>query len=120
MVSAFPLKGLECLYIRDCRTKKGTVGDGTNCPNCPGGLFWPAHVDRGSNSLLTVLGAWPRELKADAVEVLNSGIGGIPILLKRVRTSDAHSFREMQDEAFPLPLKSADFAGLAAYLRGSS
>jgi len=84
-----------------------------------GGLFWPAHVDRGSNSLLTVLGIWPEELIADAVEVTYSDRGGgIPDSLKRIRVSDAHRFRAMQDDGFPLPLRTADFDGLAAYLRG--
>jgi len=82
-----------------------------------GGLFWPAHVDRGANSLLTVLGAWPKGLRADAVEVTYSGSGGIPAALKRISVSDAHRFRAMRDEGFPLPLESADFEGLFAYLK---
>jgi len=85
-----------------------------------GGLFWPAHVDRGANSLFTMLGSWPLELRADAVEISYSGRGGIPDRLKRLRVSDAHSFLEMREGGFPLPLESADFDGLAAYLRGNS
>ena len=82
-----------------------------------GGLFWPAHVDRGANSLFTMLGSWPPELQADAVEFTYQRRGDIPESVKRVRVSDAHRFRDMRDEGFPLPLESADFGGLAAYLR---
>ena len=83
-----------------------------------GGLFWPAHVDRGSNSLLTVLGSWPKELQADAAEVKYSGSGGIPVNIKRVNGSDAHRFYDMRENGFPLPLETATFSGLAKYLRG--
>jgi len=83
-----------------------------------GGLFWPAHVDRGYNSLFTMLGSWPQELRADAVEISYSERAGIPGALKRIRVSDAHRFRDMYDEGFPLPLESADFEGLKKYLRG--
>jgi len=84
------------------------------------GLFWPAHVDRGSNSLFAMLGSWPQELEADAVEFSYKERDEVPDSLKRVKVSDAHSFRDMRDEGFPLPLKSADFDGLAAYLRGTN
>ena len=82
------------------------------------GLFWPAHVDRGANSLLTILGSWPKELKADAVEIKFNDSGGIPASIKRVNGSDAHRFYDMHDDGFPLPLETADFNGLAKYLRG--
>ena len=83
-----------------------------------GGLFWPAHVDRGANSLLTVLGGWPKELQADAAEVKLPQTDEIPASLKRVNGSDAHRFCDMREGGFPLPLESADFQGLADYLRG--
>ena len=83
-----------------------------------GGLFWPAHVDRGANSLLPILGSWPNGLQVDAVELRTPGRGGIPLSLKRLTVSDAHSFRAMPQRGFPLPLETADFNGLAKYLRG--
>ena len=83
-----------------------------------GGLFWPAHVDRGANSLLMVLGSWPKELKADAAEVKYKGTVGIPAGIKHVNGSDAHRFCDMRDRGFPFPLETADFFGLVKYLRG--
>jgi hypothetical protein len=84
------------------------------------GLFWPAHVDRGTNSLFTMLGSWPRELRADAVEICSADPGGVPVSLKRLAVSDAHRFESMKEDGFPLPLETADFNGLAKYLRGAS
>jgi len=83
-----------------------------------GGLFWPAHTDRGANSLFTILGTWPDGLQADAYEIFHPDRRVVPDSLKRVKTSDAHRFLAMREGGFPLPLKSADFDGLAAYLRG--
>jgi len=82
-----------------------------------GGVFWPAHIDRGSNSLLTVLGSWPEELRADAAEVRYHNISRVPPSIKRIDTSDGHRFRDMREGGFPLPLKTADFEGLAGYLK---
>lgn len=82
------------------------------------GLFWPAHVDRVANSLLAILGSWPQELQADAVEVKYQNTSGIPSSLKRVNGSDAHRFCDMRENGYPLPLDTADFNGLASYLRG--
>jgi hypothetical protein len=82
------------------------------------GLFWPAHVDRDSNGLFAVLGAWPKELQADAAEVRFQDPGGIPLSLKIIRASDSHRLCDIPEAGFPLPLESADFAGLKKYLRG--
>ena len=83
-----------------------------------GGLFWPAHVDRGANSLLDVLGGWPEDLVADAAEVKFAATTGVPDYVPRVNGSDAHRFSSMVEGGFPLPLESADFNGLYKYLRG--
>ena len=83
-----------------------------------GGLFWPAHVDRSSNGLFATLGAWPKDLTADAAEVRFQDPGGIPRSLKIITASDAHRLADMPDGGFPLPLETADFEGLAKYLRG--
>jgi len=65
-----------------------------------------------------VLGSWPKELQADAVEVKYQDTGGIPVSIKRVNGSDAHQLCDMKENGYPLPLDSADFNGLARYLRG--
>ena len=80
------------------------------------GLFWPAHVDRESNGLLATLGAWPKDLCADAAEVRFQDPGGIPRALKLITASDAHRLADMPDGGFPLPLETPDFAGLLRYL----
>jgi hypothetical protein len=82
------------------------------------GLFWPAHVDRDSNGLFAVLGAWPKELCADAAEVRFQDPGGIPLSLKIIKASDSHRLRDLPERGFPLPLETADFEGLKRYLRG--
>jgi len=84
-----------------------------------GGLFWPAHVDRGMNSLLTILGSWPEELQADAVEMKYQDQGEVPPGIKRLDGSDAHRLCDMKENGYPLPLETADFRGLAGYLSGN-
>lgn len=80
------------------------------------GIFWPAHVDRDSNGLFAVLGTWPEDLEADAVEIRSKLPEGVPKNLKVIQSSDAHRFESMPDGGFPLPLESADFEGLKKYL----
>lgn len=84
-----------------------------------GGLFWPAHVDKPSNSLYSILGCWPEDLQADAAELFfPQEPAGIPHAVKRLRASNAHRLRDIRGPGYPLPLESADFAGLKKYLRG--
>lgn len=43
------------------------------------GLIWPAHVDKPSNSLYSILGCWPEDLDMDAVELYyDTEPAGIP------------------------------------------
>lgn len=81
------------------------------------GLFWPAHVDRESNGLFSVLGAWPKNLPADAAEIRFRDPGGIPLALPRITASDSHRLQDMPEGGFPLPIETPDFDGLAKYLR---
>ena len=82
------------------------------------GLIWPAHVDKPSNSLYAILGCWPEDLDMDAVELYNeTEPTGIPDHIRRLRCSDAHRLWDIKG-GYPLPLESADFAGLKKYLRG--
>ena len=82
------------------------------------GLIWPAHVDKPSNSLYSILGCWPEDLDMDAVELYyDTEPAGIPESVHRLRCSDAHRLWDIKG-GYPLPLESANFAGLKKYLRG--
>ena len=82
------------------------------------GLIWPAHVDKPSNSLYSILGCWPEDLDMDAVELYyDTEPAGIPESVHRLRCSDALRLWDIKG-GYPLPLESADFAGLKKYLRG--
>ena len=81
-----------------------------------GGLCYPAHVDRESNGLLSILGAWPRELECTAAEIAQNIPAGLLASLKIIRASDAHSLFFIPEGGFPLPLSSPDFDGLAEYI----
>ena len=82
------------------------------------GLIWPAHVDKPSNSLYSILGCWPEDLDMDAVELYyDTEPAGIPESVHRLRCSDAPRLWDIKG-GYPLPLESADFAGLKKYLRG--
>lgn len=84
-----------------------------------GGLYWPAHVDKPSNSLYSILGCWPEDFTADAVELFyEREPTGIPPELKRLRCSDAHRLWDIRAPGCALPLESADFNGLKKYLIG--
>ena len=81
-----------------------------------GGLCYPAHVDRESNGLLAILGAWPRELLCTAAEIRDSVPPGLPVGLRIIKASDAHRLEDMPADGFELELKSADYNGLAEYM----
>lgn len=82
------------------------------------GLCYPAHVEKPYNALYAVLGAWPEELKADAVELCgyDDCPDGTPSDAKQLRVSNAHHLRDIPRGGFPLPLETPDFAGLEKYL----
>jgi len=91
-----------------------------------GALCYPAHIDRESNGLLSILGAWPDDLDAAAAEVSLRGdprhivVGGIsmtlPAGLKIIRASDAHRLQDLPAQGFAMELESADFSSLAKWL----
>lgn len=83
-----------------------------------GGLIWPAHVDKPTNSLYSILGCWPEDIEMDAVELYGKEEpAGLPDALKRLRCSDAHRLWDIK-AGYPLPLESPDFIGLKKYLTG--
>ena len=81
-----------------------------------GGLCWPAHVDRDANGLFAMLGTWPEELQVPAAEIRQTCPEGVPGNLKLIQASDAHDFQTLAGGGFPLPLETADFAGLEKYV----
>ena len=81
------------------------------------GLCYPAHVDREANGLFAMLGLWPEELDVPAVEIRHRLPAGVPDGLKTIQASDAHRLEDLPEGGFVLPLPSADFEGLARYLR---
>lgn len=85
-----------------------------------GGLCYPAHVEKPYNALYAILGAWPEDLRADAVELFGDDDcpADVPKNLKTLRVSDAHHLWDLRKGGFPLPLQSPDFAGLEKYLLG--
>jgi PHP family Zn ribbon phosphoesterase len=84
-----------------------------------GGLFWPAHVDKPSNSLYSVLGCWPEDLKADAAELYyEEAPKDIPANIPLLRCSNAHRLWDLQWDGCSLPLETPDFQGLKKYLAG--
>lgn len=69
-----------------------------------GGVSYPAHIDRTSNGILSILGAFPEELPFLCAEVHDSGqtealCGQYPILRERqiLFGSDAHFLWEIRD-----------------------
>lgn len=83
-----------------------------------GGLCWPAHVDRDAGGIFAMLGTWPEELKVPAAEISKTAPEGLPEGLKLIQASDAHDLQTLAGGGFPLPLETADFAGLKKYLLG--
>ncbi len=81
-----------------------------------GAICYPAHVDRDANGLFAMLGLWPEDLHCPAVEIRNILPSGVPDGLKTIMASDSHRLDALPQGGFPLPLKSADFQGLAEYL----
>lgn len=82
------------------------------------GLCYPAHVEKPYNALYAILGSWPEDLKADAVELYGDDErpADAPEHLRTLRVSDAHHLWDIPSGGFPLPLETPDFAGLEKYL----
>lgn len=88
-----------------------------------GGICFPAHIDRESFSILSVLGAIPDEYGFRALEVsdparffsggANAGLGGRYTI---VTSSDAHTLPQIGLRERRLHFDTPDFAGLAARL----
>jgi hypothetical protein len=85
-----------------------------------GGIVIPAHIDRESNGLLSVLGAFPPDFAPAGAEICAALPAGLPPGLPIIQSSDAHRLWEILHNPPALPLPSPDFAGLCAWLYGQS
>ena len=119
---------------KDCvlGTESLLLTNATNIPLCEvlplvqsyGGICFPAHLDRASYSLISVLGTFPATLGFQAAECtmeanLPLWTAQQPILkqLHILQNSDAHTLERLATiTPQALPLESCSFAGLCAYL----
>lgn len=76
-----------------------------------GGVAVPAHVDRGSFSVLSQLGFMPRHLYLTAIEVSRSGINPLGDEWRILTSSDAHRLGDILEREFfiDVPERDADF-----------
>lgn len=88
-----------------------------------GGLCFPAHIDRPSNSVLSSLGSIPPECGFHTVEVARPEAffadGAHSDLRRRytiVTSSDAHDLGNLSEREHCIHLETIDYAGLAARL----
>lgn len=91
--------------------------------NSFGGIAYPAHIDRDSMSILSVLSDFPKECEFKSYEVSydsdnNELINKYEILknLKMVRSSDAHYLEHMKDKNYYFELEDISFDNLKKYL----
>ena len=83
-----------------------------------GGIAVPAHIDKGINSLLSVLGMVPQGLKTSVMEAFGSRIpDDVTKNNKLLYSSDAHQLGAILERTFFLPLDSADPRAVIAYFR---
>lgn len=84
-----------------------------------GGVAVPAHINRGANSLLSVLGFFPENVRFSAVEVAPSApppkveLGGRLVL----RGSDAHRLEDIAEEGWLLEVGERTVAAVLDALR---
>ncbi len=90
-----------------------------------GGACFPAHLDRASYSLLSVLGFLYPELQFTAAEFTHKAflpqyLEKHPLLrdMRIVRNSDAHYLENMVEPTEPLPLESNTAGALIEYING--
>ncbi len=90
-----------------------------------GGVFYPAHIDRSSYSLLSSLGDFPPYLKISCFELTPQA--DEKIYLEKyeetrgkiiIRSSDAHYLQNMREPEFTLELYENSAKALIEYLKG--
>lgn len=83
-----------------------------------GGAAVPAHINRGSNGLLNVLGFLPPALPIDAVEVAPALPCSADVsALRATRSSDAHYIENIMEREFSIDLPEKTAAALFNWLR---
>jgi len=83
-----------------------------------GGIAVPAHINKGTNSLLPVLGMIPKGLKAPTVEVFGQEeLGSLIFGRKVLHSSDAHQLGVILEPEFFLPVDRADPAAVIEWMR---
>ena len=98
-----------------------------------GGVCYPAHIDRSSNGIISMLGDFPPEPRFSAFELndiasLEDSLAKFPILKERrlvhVASSDAHYLTDISEEGFPIEIADEPYSsqrvrdGLIDYLLG--
>ena len=98
-----------------------------------GGVCYPAHIDRSSNGIISMLGDFPPEPSFSAFELndiasLEDSLANFSILKERnlvhVASSDAHYLTDISEEGFPIEIADEPYSsqrvrdGLIDYLRG--
>ena len=84
-----------------------------------GGVCYPAHIDRNSNGIISMLGDFPPEPEFTAFELndiksLGACLAEFPILAKRrlvhVASSDAHSLTDISEKEFSIELEDEPYS----------
>jgi predicted metal-dependent phosphoesterase TrpH len=90
-----------------------------------GGIFFPAHIDKTKNSIISQLGFFPKGLSFDAVGVskfadLEKLKSNNKILTEKsiVRSSDSHYLENIGDVYTEFSIERPDFDEIAKALRG--
>lgn len=98
-----------------------------------GGVCYPAHIDRSSNGIISMLGDFPPEPGFSAFELndiasLEDSLASFPILKERnlvhVASSDAHYLTDISETGFPIEIADEPYSsqrvrdGLVDYLLG--
>ncbi len=98
-----------------------------------GGVCYPAHIDRSSNGIISMLGDFPPEPCFSAFELndiasLEDSLAKFPILKERglvhVASSDAHYLTDISETGFPIEIADEPYSsqrvrdGLIDYLLG--
>ena len=98
-----------------------------------GGVCYPAHIDRSSNGIISMLGDFPPEPCFSAFELNNiasfeDSLAKFPILKERglvhVASSDAHYLTDISEKGFPIEIADEPYSsqrvrdGLIDYLLG--
>ena len=84
-----------------------------------GGVCYPAHIDRSSNGIISMLGDFPPEPRFTAFELndansLETSLDKFPILVERemvhVAASDAHYLTDISDDGFAIELDDEPYS----------